>query len=138
MAQCETSHSIRKTYLVVDDHAGFRRALRSYLPGEIFQVVECADGREASEAFARYLPDWTIMDVEMPGLDGLAATREILRQFAMARVVIVTQHDTAEYRREARNAGACAFVSKENLSQLTAILGQADSPTPGLSPTKEP
>jgi len=115
------------TYLVVDDHAGFRRALRGHLPGDTLKLVECASGREAIEAFERHHPDWTLMDIEMPGMDGLSATREILRQFAGARVIILTQHDTPEYREEARSSGACAFVSKDDLTKLALILDRAEA-----------
>jgi CheY-like chemotaxis protein len=127
MTKCGTNSAASRTYLVVDDHEGFRRALRSYLPGNTLTLVECASGREAIEAYERHLPDWTLMDIEMPGMDGFAATREILRRFADARVIILTQHDTPDYREEARSAGACAFVRKDDLSQLGSILDYATS-----------
>lgn len=127
MTQRGTNSGAGTTYLVVDDHAGFRRALRSHLPGGTLTLVECANGREAIQAFERCHPDWTLMDIEMPELDGFTATREILRRFTDARVIILTQHDTPEFRQEARAAGAFAFVNKDDLSQLGSILDCAAS-----------
>jgi len=68
------------------------------------------------------------MDVQMPQMNGFAATRDILRQFSEARVIILTQHDTPDYREEARSAGACGFVSKDDLSKLIPILESAAEP----------
>ena len=133
MTKCGTNSGASVTYLVVDDHAGFRRALRSHLPGDTLTLVECADGCEAIAAFEQHHPDWTLMDIEMPGMDGFTATREILRRFADARVIILTQHDSPGYREEAQAAGACAFISKDDLSQLGSILDQAASQQTNIS-----
>jgi len=126
------------TYLVVDDHAGFRRALRSHLPGDTLKLVECGSGREAIEAFERHHPDWTLMDIQMPGMDGLAATRAIRGRFPEARIVILTQHVSPEYREEARAAGACAFVPKDELSRLRSILQPTAPQTGGNPPSINP
>ena len=84
--------------------------------------TECADGAAALEAFASYRPDWTIMDIAMKGMNGLEATRRIQETFAGSRIVILTQHDTPQMRAAALEAGACAFISKDNLAQLSTIL----------------
>ena len=110
-------------FLIVDDHPAFRRVIRAFLAGPLVEVIECINGVGALEAYARHLPDWTLMDVEMPGMDGFSATREILSQFERARIVILTQHDSPDYREEALAAGACAFVCKDDLSQLDAVVG---------------
>ena len=125
-------------YLVVDDHEGFRRFLRGYLPGQQFKVVECSNGREAVEGYERCRPDWVIMDVEMPVMDGMAATRFIRSRHPEARIIILTQHDLPEMREEARAVGAVAFVAKDNLGELPEVILSLsqDSPTnpnPGSS-----
>lgn len=130
MTQCATNNDVGPTYLIVDDHAGFRRALRSHLPGKSFKVVECASGREAVDAFERHGPDWTLMDLEMPGMDGLSATREIRRRFPEARIVIVTQHDLPEFRQAALAEGVAAFLPKDDLIELAVILSQRVAPPP--------
>ena len=124
MNESETGQTIVVTYLLADDHEGFRRALRSHLPGDHFEVVESTNGQEAVEAYERYHPDWTLMDLEMPGMDGLTATREIVRRHGCARVVILTQHTGPVWQEAALAAGAHAFVSKNDLSELHTILQQ--------------
>jgi len=106
----------------VDDHAGFRKTVRDFLPREVGEVVECADGAEALAAYAANLPDWTFMDLAMPGLDGLSATRVIRERFPKARIIILSNHDVPEMREQAFAAGACAFVSKDNLSEINRTL----------------
>ncbi|MBS1795540.1 MAG: response regulator transcription factor [Acidobacteria bacterium] len=115
------------SFLIVDDNSAIRRTLR-YVVGEFAgEIVECGDGAEAFAAYEKLSPDWVLMDVEMPRKDGLTATREIRAAFADARIVIVTKHGDAAIREAARDAGACAFVVKENLLRLREIL-TADAP----------
>ena len=108
--------------MIVDDHAEMRRLLHSLLGELASEFTECADGAEAVAAFARQRPDWTIMDIAMKGVDGLEATRRILKQFASSRILVLTQHDTPQMRAAALEAGACEFISKDNLGQLATIL----------------
>jgi len=108
--------------MIVDDHAEMRRLLRSMFNDLTCEVTECADGAQAVAAFAQHHPDWTIMDIAMKGVNGLEATRRIQKEFAGARIVMLTQHDTPQMRAAALEAGACAFVSKENLAQLSTII----------------
>ena len=110
-----------QTFLLVDDHAGFRRTVRDFLPGDAGEIIECSDGAEAVQVHADHRPDWTLMDVDMPIMDGLAATRAILADDPQARVVIVTGNDTADCREEAFQAGATAFVPKANLCLLVEL-----------------
>jgi len=126
-----SAHRPRK-YLVVDDHAGFRHTVRDFLSGSPLEIIECGDGTQAAAAYAKNLPDWTLMDIELPVMDGLAATREIRRHFPSARIVILTQYDEADLRAEATRAGGWAYVPKDHLHQLPAILsGNQPSPISG-------
>jgi CheY-like chemotaxis protein len=113
--------------MLVDDHAEMRRLLRNLLSDLASEFTECADGAEAVAAFAHQRPDWTIMDIRMEGMDGLEATRRILRQFAGSRIMMLTQHDTPQMRAAALEAGACAFVSKDNLDQVGTIIQNPSS-----------
>jgi CheY-like chemotaxis protein len=119
----EAPRQIRRVkYLVVDDHGASRQLIRDFLPGTDSEVVECADGVEAVAAFQKESPDWVLMDIEMPGMDGLSALRAILSLNPDARVVIVTQHDTPVLRREAMASGAAGFIPKDDLTQLRHLL----------------
>ena len=109
--------------MIVDDHREMRRLLMSTLENLASEFVECADGAAAVAAWAQHRPDWTVMDLAMKPMDGLQATRLIKARFADARIVILTQHDSAPMRQAALNAGACGFLTKEHLDQVTAMLG---------------
>ena len=101
--------------LIVEDDAHVRRVLRRILAGVTSDVVECETGTDAARVFAETRPDVVLMDIRLPGIDGLAATREIRAATPDARVVIVTNHDEAPLRRAAAEAGAAAYVLKDGL-----------------------
>ncbi|MGA9118601.1 MAG: response regulator transcription factor [Bacteroidota bacterium] len=111
--------------LIVDDNARIRKIIRinlARLGGQLEQVVECDDGERAVELFDALHPDWVLMDVRLPAMNGLEATRRIIREHPGANVLIVTQHDESVYREEARAAGARGFVLKEHIDTIPAIL----------------
>lgn len=114
--------------LIADDNLEMRALLRRLCATVATEVRECADGQEAIKAFSEFKPDWAIMDLAMPCLDGLTATRHILAAHPGARIIAVTEHRGAEYEQAARAAGACAFVLKENLQPLLALLSGTDNP----------
>ena len=112
--------------MIVDDHVEMRRLLRNALNHLTSEFVECADGAEAVTVFSQQRPDWTIMDVTMKGIDGLEATRRIRSQSPTARILVLTQHDTPVIRREALEAGASAFLSKDQLREVESVLTGSD------------
>lgn len=108
--------------LVVDDNTDMRTLIRSILEPAGQVVHECADGPGALEAYSQLHPECVLMDIELPGMAGIAVTRALRRMDADARVIIVTGHDDEPYRRAAADAGAAAFVRKEDLLVLPALL----------------
>jgi CheY-like chemotaxis protein len=123
--------------MIVDDNAQIRRLLMSTLSHRTNEFVECSNGSEALTAFAHHQPDWTIMDVAMRPMGGLEATRRIKARYDHSRILILTQYDTPQMRAAALNAGATAFLSKDNLLDVAAILGQFGEPFPRVN-TPEP
>jgi two-component system, NarL family, response regulator DegU len=101
--------------IVVDDHGSVRDGIKLMLSAEqdIRVVGEAADGREALELCRRARPELVLMDVRMPQMDGLAATREIKRRFPDISVLILTTHDNEDYLLEAIRAGAAGYVLKD-------------------------
>ncbi len=118
--------------LIIDDHAQMRAFMRSMLEGPNWEVTEGGDGEEAVRLFSAETPDLVLMDVEMPVMDGIEATREILRNCPGACVVVITQHDDPAIEKQAIAAGAQAFLPKTKLSQLPALLSEL----PPKNPTK--
>ena len=102
--------------LVVDDQSMVRAGFRLLLADEtdIDVVAEAGNGREAIAQAARFHPDVILMDIRMPELDGLEATRRILATDTTARVLILTTFDLDDYVFEALRAGASGFVLKDD------------------------
>ena len=102
--------------LVVDDQAMVRAGFRMLLGGEpdIEVVAEASNGRDAVAQAARMRPDVILMDIRMPELDGLEATRRILASDTTARILVLTTFDLDEYVFEALRAGASGFVLKDD------------------------
>jgi len=100
--------------IIADDHALVRSGMRSMLAGEAgLEVVgEAADGAEALELCRRLQPDLVLMDVRMPGMDGLAAARAIKEELPRTSVVMVTMQEDPDYLFEAVIAGAAGYVLK--------------------------
>jgi CheY-like chemotaxis protein len=111
--------------LIVDDSTRMRNVLRKNLAplgSNLESVVECENGLQALELYEEVLPDWVLMDVRLPLMGGLEATRRILAAHPEANVLIVTQYDESVYREEAKAAGARGYVLKEHLDAIPGIL----------------
>jgi len=102
--------------LVADDQSMVRAGFRMLLDDEpdIEVVAEASNGREAVDLAARFAPTVILMDIRMPELDGLEATRRILAADGAARVLVLTTFDLDEYVYEALRAGASGFVLKDD------------------------
>ena len=111
--------------LIVDDSQPMRELIKMTLAGVAEIVGECADGADALSAYERLRPDWVLMDIEMKGVDGITATRQIMAAYPQARIMIVTDYNDDNLRRAAREAGACRYVVKENLLDILDILPNA-------------
>jgi DNA-binding NarL/FixJ family response regulator len=124
--------------LVVDDQSMVRAGFRMLLAGEedIEVVAEASNGLEAIEKAARFDPTVVLMDIRMPELDGLEATRRILAADRGARILILTTFDLDEYVYEALRAGASGFVLKDDSpEQLLAAIRTVAAGDALLSPT---
>jgi DNA-binding NarL/FixJ family response regulator len=124
--------------LVADDQSMVRAGFRMLLAGEedIEVVAEASNGLEAVDKAARFHPSVVLMDIRMPELDGLQATRRILAADNGARVLVLTTFDLDEYVYEALRAGASGFVLKDDSpEQLIAAIRTVAAGEALLSPT---
>lgn len=100
--------------LVVDDHTIVRQGIRSLLnlAPDIEVVGEAANGKESLELVSKLMPDVVLMDVAMPVMGGLEATRRITKEFPGVKVLVLTQYDDREYVFPIIEDGASGFISK--------------------------
>ncbi|MGH3658200.1 MAG: response regulator [Micromonosporaceae bacterium] len=100
--------------VIADDQALVRTGFRMILAADGIEVVaEAADGEKAVSAVRRSRPDVVLMDIRMPGMDGIEATRRLLADGATARVLILTTYDLDRYVYAALTAGASGFLLKD-------------------------
>ena len=101
--------------LIADDHALVREGLRTMLSGEedLSVVAEANDGQQALSICRELSPDLVLMDVRMPVMDGLEATRRIKAEMPQVSVMMVTMHENPDYLFEAVKAGAAGYVLKD-------------------------
>ena len=101
--------------LVVDDHALLRTGVANIINQEpdLWVIAEAGNGVEAIDAYERYLPDVTLLDLRMPVMEGVEAVRRIRERHPAARVIVLTTYDTDEEISRALKAGAKAYVLKD-------------------------
>ena len=123
--------------LIADDHGIVRSGLRKLLESEeqIEVVAEASDGAEARDLALEHRPDVAILDVKMPEMGGLEATREIRREAPDVSVLILSMHDEERYLFEALKAGASGYVLKRAAdSDLMEALHAVERGEPFLTP----
>ncbi len=130
------------TVLLAEDHQIVRAGLRTMLGGSPdFKVIgEAENGLQAVAMAASLCPDVVVMDISMPLLDGIEATRQILQHSAAAKVLVLTCHPDSSFIEQARAAGAAGYLTKDTATVLPdAIRGicrGAPFFSPGHSPLK--
>jgi DNA-binding NarL/FixJ family response regulator len=124
--------------LIVDDHAVVRRGVRSLLESQPGWEMsgEAATGREAVDLAGRLRPDVVVMDLSLPELNGLDATRQILKESPGSEIVVLTMHHSEELARNVLQAGARGYVLKSDADQnLIAAIESLRQHKPFLTST---
>jgi DNA-binding response OmpR family regulator len=130
--------------LIVDDEAPVREVLNDYFVERRFAVMTAANGQDALAAFARERPDVVLLDVRMPGLDGLAVLKRLREADPGVAVIMVTANEDVTVARETLAIGAFDYVAKpfdfEHLDRtvVTAMIHSARPPVPEPAPTPTP
>lgn len=112
----------QRRILLVDDSPRVRATIRAVLAGLASEVEECFDGDQVLAAYEAFRPDVVLMDIRMPGMDGIQATALLKKVHPAARVVIVSDHEQDDLRAAASKAGAEAYVAKTDLRVLRRLL----------------
>lgn len=114
--------------LIVDDHDVMRETTRFMveLAADLEVVGEAINGRHALELCRRLRPDLVLMDVRMPEMDGLTATRAIKEEMPATSVLVVSAYESEDYRREAASAGAAGYILKDaDMDELHGAMREA-------------
>jgi CheY-like chemotaxis protein len=112
----------RPNVLIVENNLAVRSLVREIVAPVAGAIYECSDGQDALAAYQTHRPDVVLMDIAMPGLDGISAAIQIRRVDPAAQVVIVTNHNLQELRDAALRAGTCGYVLKTNLLDLRDLI----------------
>jgi DNA-binding NarL/FixJ family response regulator len=132
------SASKKITVLLADDHAIVRQGLCALLnsDGHFSMVGQARTGREAVDMATTLRPDVILMDIAMPVLNGLEATRQILQSNPAAKIVILSAHSDDEYVERMRSAGVVGFLEKQTSAEiLTKALREVDRGNTFFSPS---
>jgi len=114
--------------LVVDDEKNIRSTLADILSDQGYDVTTAGTGERAVKLCSRQVFDVVLLDVRMPGIDGVEAFRQIRAKRRDVRVIMMSAYSIAELRREALAAGALAFMRKPlDLDSLVKLIGTADA-----------
>jgi DNA-binding NarL/FixJ family response regulator len=112
--------------LLVEDHVLVRQSIRAFLEDASYEVVgEAGTGIEAVQLTLKMMPDLVIMDIHLPEMSGIEATRRIRRQFPEVRIIALTAYNEPAYQRALLNAGANGYVLKTaEFSELLSVIQQ--------------
>jgi len=116
----------KKTVLVVDDEDAIRDVLREELVSAGYEVLLAATGEDAIDLFPRHHIDLAILDIRLPGIDGIGVLKFINLSYSATRVIMLTGHSDLKYAMEAREFGARDFIDKPfGIADLLSAVEQA-------------
>lgn len=115
--------------LIADDNPAIHSVIRNILSDLFDEITECDDGSEAIKNYEAHQHDWVLMDIEMKIMDGLEASRIILKKYPYASIIIVSQYNDRNTIEDSLKIGIIDFVSKENLTRIPDIIGNQELKT---------
>jgi len=113
----ENSTPSHLTILIVDDHHIIRRTLKQWLSGKYadVEIIEASSGEDALDVLDEHSVDLTLMDIHLPGIDGIEATRQIKEMHQDVRVIMLTVQEMERYQTNALESGADGYVIKRQM-----------------------
>ncbi len=118
-----TRTALRRQLLIVDDHRELRESMTNWIKllYPDLDFIQAGTGEEAVELARTHQPDIILMDLDLPGINGLTAMEQIRELGIDSRFVMITIHNDEFYREKALNAGAAAFVSKQDIGKMLPL-----------------
>lgn len=108
--------------MIVDDNQKMRQMIRNLFSDMFDSMTECSSGEEAIDIYEEILPNWVLMDIKMKNVNGIAATRQIIKKHPDAKIIIITQYDDDELYTAALNAGAVNFFNKNDITVISGFI----------------
>lgn len=108
--------------LIVDDNANMRKSIRSIVTTSTDIVFECEDGDAVLATYSKTHPDFVLMDIKMPKVNGIKTMENLKKGFPEARVLILTNYSDNEFREAAKEAGAEKYFMKDNFMEVKKYL----------------
>jgi DNA-binding NarL/FixJ family response regulator len=117
MTATEHKETGRSKILIVDDHEGIRSSLSKWLTTvfQDYELREASTGENAIKLSGEIKPELIVMDIKLPGMNGLLAAKQIKLMFPDTKIVMLTVYDIPSFKSEAAAIGANAFISKNNI-----------------------
>ena len=104
--------------LIIDDNKPIRQMIKDILENKFEHIYEHHDGLGAEEKYTECMPDFVVIDIKMKNVDGIQATKNIIKKYPQSRIIVISQYSDEETINESYSAGAIKFISKENLTDL--------------------
>jgi YesN/AraC family two-component response regulator len=104
--------------LIVDDNPSIRKIVRHLLSDRFEQIHDASNGLEALEVYQKFIPDFVVMDIEMPEVDGLVGAKMIKNEFPQSRIIMMSKFKDEEMISLSKYIGAEAYFFKDDLSQI--------------------
>ncbi len=89
---------------------------------EFSEVRFCDDGLNALDEYKKFMPEWVFMDIKMKKMDGLEAAKQIILNYPMAKIIMVTNYDSNSFRKEAKKSGVIDYILKDELYKIFDII----------------
>lgn len=108
--------------LIVDDNPSMRKMIRDFCSPFFASIQECSNGLEAIDYYKKNQPDYVLMDIKMPVMNGIDALKHIKLNHPSAKIIMITQYKDKALELKAMDNGAAYFMLKENLTEIETII----------------
>ncbi|MHB9011474.1 MAG: response regulator [Ignavibacteriaceae bacterium] len=109
-------------FLILDENPGFRKFIKKLITANNDECIQTENSPHLKSALKKYQPDWIVIDINLKKENAFQVAREIRRENPAIKIALLSDFDDVRLRKKAKEAGATAFISKENLTDFYKIL----------------